>query len=360
MTMLGRRSFESFLLFAAFTGINGFAAGHAAKHRGGVEKPSFKKEQSLKRKNVGRVTAVLWEDPKDISSRNLFYGPGGPQHQPPQGTFTFVEEDLNGTNPKIVVKDRNGVEWTAKLGAEARPETVATRLTWGVGYFADEDYYLQDFKVEGLPAHLHRGGRMIAKDGSMHNVRLKRHLKEETAIGNWTWRANAFDNTRQLNGLRVLMAVISNWDLTDENNKIYEEKPAGSGPAKEIYMISDLGSTFGGGKLTWPLRIGRGDLRAFRHSKFITKTTPEYVSFYNPPRPSAWYLTLPWDFFGKARLRWIGREIPRSDAKWMGDQLGRLSPRQIRDAFRAAGYSPAETEGFAKIVEARIGALQEL
>src|SRR5438105_1547757 len=74
-------------------------------------------------------TAVLWRNPVDISSRNLLYGPGGKEHEP-HGTFTFVAEDLDGINPKIIVRDPDGVKWTVKLGAEARPETAASRLIW--------------------------------------------------------------------------------------------------------------------------------------------------------------------------------------------------------------------------------------
>src|SRR5579864_4628446 len=36
-------------------------------------------------------TPVLWQEPTDITSRNLLYGPGGKEHQPP-ATVTFVEE----------------------------------------------------------------------------------------------------------------------------------------------------------------------------------------------------------------------------------------------------------------------------
>ena len=46
--------------------------------------------------------------------------------------------------------------------------------------------------------------------------------------------------------------------------------------------------------------------------------------------------------------------------KWMAQELSKLSPEQIRDAFRAAGYSPEEVEGFAGVVEKRIAALREL
>jgi len=215
------------------SGINGFAKRHGAKE-----------DPALAAVSPGASKPMLWRDPKDISSRNLFYGPGGMKDQPPQGKYTFVEEDLNGTNPKIVVKDQDGVTWTVKLGAEAKPEVAATRLTWGIGYFATEDYFLRDLKVDGLPEHLHRGQRMVAADGSMHDVRLKRHLPDEKKVANWKWKDNTFSGTRELNGLRVLMAVINNWDLTDENAGIFMEKAkngSGSKSAEQIYMVSDLG-----------------------------------------------------------------------------------------------------------------------
>src|SRR5437016_5202568 len=89
----------------------------------------------------GSGTAVMWRDPADIRARDLFYGPGGKEHQP-HGVFTFEKEDLEGTNPKFVVRDADGLKWKVKLGLEARPETVASRIVWAAGYYADEDYFL--------------------------------------------------------------------------------------------------------------------------------------------------------------------------------------------------------------------------
>jgi hypothetical protein len=61
--------------------------------------------------------AVLWKAPADITSRNLFYGPGGKDHEP-HGTFAFTKEDLDGTSPKFFVRDQDGVKWKVKLGSE--------------------------------------------------------------------------------------------------------------------------------------------------------------------------------------------------------------------------------------------------
>lgn len=326
------------------TGISGWAA----------DKPKHEKDA---KPETG--SAVLWADPTDIASRNLYYGPGGEADQP-RGRFTFVEEDMNGTNPKIVVKDEDGTKWTVKLGAEARPETAASRLIWGIGYFANEDYFVPRLEVEGMPAHLHRGGKMVAADGSLPYVRLKRHLKDEKKISDWAWRDSAFSGTRELNGLRAMMALINDWDLTDENNAIFETSGDKSNASVDVYMVSDVGSTFGGGRLTWPLRKGRGDLRSYERSKFITRMTADTVDFYVPTRPSFFFLATPHEFLNKLKLRWIGRRVPRADAKWLGQELARLSPQQIRDAFRAAGYSPQEVEAFASVVERRISTLQEL
>ena len=40
--------------------------------------------------------------------------------------------------------------------------------------------------------------------------------------------------------------------------------------------------------------------------------------------------------------------------------MGRLSPAQIADAFRAAGYSPEEVQKFSEVLQNRIVALSDL
>lgn len=297
---------------------------------------------------------VLWRQPTDIASRNLFYGPGG-ERDAPHSVFTFVKEDRKGTNPKIVVRDENGVKWKVKLGVEARPETVATRLVWAVGYSANEDYFLPELRVQGLPAHLHRGQNLVGPDGSIRNVRLKRYVEGEKKIGDWRWRENPFSGTRELNGLRVMMALINNWDLKDENNSVYDEKGSG----EHVYLVSDLGASFGTTGRSWTPADGKGNLGSYQRSKFISKVTARYVSFYVPTRPAIIEIFDPKEFISRLELRWIGRHIPRADVEWIGQLLAQLSPAQVEDAFRAAGYPPEEVQAFSSIVEERIAELSD-
>jgi len=306
------------------------------------------------------VNPVLWHSPGDIRSRNLFFGPGGEKHAP-HTVFTFVKEDMNGTNPKFDVHDENGIKWKVKSGVEARPETVASRLVWAVGYSANEDYFMPVLHVENLPAHLHRGQNLVGPGGTFQNVRLKRELKDEKKVGVWQWRSNPFTNTRELNGLRVMMALISNWDVKDANNAVYEEKHSeGSEGPEHVYMISDLGASFGTTGRSWTHTGSKGNLKAYSHSRFISKVTERYVDFNFPTRPAAIFIFTPREFFSRVGLRWIGKNIPIKDAQWMGQLLAQLSPEQIHDAFRAAGYSPEEVEGFSKVVEGRIAQLNKL
>lgn len=302
--------------------------------------------------STGTVLIGLWEEPTDIASRNLFYGPGGAENQPGK-TFTFVKEDLKGSNPKFVARDENGVKWKVKLGSEAQPETAASRIVWAAGYNADTEYLIPVLRVIGLPGRLSRGAELIQPDGTVLNARLKRE-GDKKKVGIWSWRDAPFKGTREFNGLRVVMALIDNWDLKDENNAVYRKD------GKQFYEVSDLGASFGTTGVLVRKDKAKGDLQAFESAKFITKVTDDCVSFGTPSLPSFPYVFTVFDYDRRARLRWIGRDINRADAKWIGGVLAQLSAAQIADAFRAAGYSPAEIEGFTRVVMERIRELNAL
>jgi hypothetical protein len=310
-------------------------------------------EGEITRPNIG----YLWNQPGDIQSENLFYGTGGQAHEP-HGPFTFDKEDLEGSNPKFDVRDSQGVKWKIKLGEEARPETVASRFVWAVGYHADEDYFVSEVRVTGLPEHVHRGQDMIEPGGVMHDVRLKREQGGKK-VGIWSWRDNPYSGSRELDGLRVMMAVVDNWDLKNENNAIRDEKQDG-GASQRVYEGSDLGASFGTTGRGLTHGGSKGNLGAYKSAKFITKVRPDYVDFAVPSHPE---LLLAFDtpeFISRMELRWIGRDIPRQNVRWIADLLGQLSDQQIRDAFRSAGYLGPELDGFTFAFEHRIAELKKL
>jgi len=302
----------------------------------------------------GQPAPVIWNDPGDIKNRDLFNGPGGEKHRP-QPPVKFLKEDKHGQNSKFDVEDANGTKWRAKLGIEAQPETVATRLLWAIGYFTNEDYLVRDLEVKDLPAHLHRGQGHVISPNRLDMARLQRHPGGEKKEGNWDWRHNPFVGTREFNGLRVMMALISNWDLTPQNNAIFEDKDHG-----EVYLVTDVGTAFGASGNRYTEAGSKNNLKAYQESRFIARVTPTYVDFNFPRRPPLLYIVDLHNYFHQTGLRWIGKQVPRGDAKWVGSLLAQLSTQQIRDAFRAGGYPPDKAAAFTRAVQARIAELTRL
>jgi hypothetical protein len=310
---------------------------------------SSKKKASLVVTNSG-ASGSIWHDPGDISSQNLRYGLGGQAHEA-AGKFKFIKEDKEGTSAKFDIEDEQGVRWRAKLGEETKSETAAARLLSAVGYFSDEDYYVPELRVDGMQK-LSRGNKFVSADGVIHGARLKRHKKQKK-IGNWSWFHNPFVGSKELDGLKTMMALINNWDLKEINNAIYEEEGG-----VRYYEVSDVGATFG--RTGNPFTRSKSNLKDYRGTRFIQKTASERVDFVMHSRP--FFLTAidVSNYITRTKMQGIVKKIPRTHAHWVGQLLGRLSAEQIRDCFRAAGYSPDEVEGLAKVVQGRIAELNQL
>src|SRR6266498_4270668 len=187
-------------------------------------------EKQKKRKSEPTGTPVLWREPGDIESRNLLLGAGGEAMKPDISKVTFLEEKAGGYSKKYRVRDASGNEWIAKLGKEAQPDTAANRLVWAVGYETEIAYLVPRLTIEGK--------------GTFDNVRLEARPKGVKRISIWKWDDNPFKGTRELQGLKILMALINNWDMKDANNQILASNSDTNG-GELRYIISDLGGSFG-------------------------------------------------------------------------------------------------------------------
>jgi hypothetical protein len=303
-------------------------------------------------KTAANLRERIWRDPGRITSLDLRYGAGGKAHAPdPTSTFTFVNEDDRASSPKFEVADGKGVEWKVKLGAESQSETAATRFLWAAGYFADEDYYVAELTVQGLPI-LQRGHEFVSPNGVVHGARLERKRVNVEKVGDWDWFDNPFLGQRELNGLRVMMSLLNNWDLKQENNSIYVVD------GERRYGVSDAGATFGktGNKST----RSKGVPKHYKGSKFIAKVTPDFIDFVLHSRPLFLSAIAVSNYRERTRMEEITRQIPRADAKWLGLRLSTLTDKQIRDGFRAAGYDAGDVETLTKTIRQRIAALAAL
>jgi len=297
------------------------------------------------------TAAVLWRDRGDVATLNLLDGPGGIARAP--GTdFTFIEESMTGSAPKFEVEDANGAKWKVKLGPEVKSETAASRLLWAAGYFTDEDYYRAQIRVQGMKP-LSRGNKYISEGGLIRNVRLER-VGDEKKSQDWSWYESRVAGTREFNGLRVMMALINNWDLKAINNSVY-----GEGDAGQQYSVSDLGASFG--RTGSSFSRSRGVMHDYVKTDFVRKVTPDQVDFVMHSRPFFLLYIFSHNYYSlRTRMESITRDVPIADARWLGNLLGQLSTDQIGDCFRAGGFSPAEVVGYTAVVKQRIDALKRL
>jgi hypothetical protein len=291
--------------------------------------------------NSPSARAVLWNEPREIESLDLFYGPGGRESAPdPSGKFQFVRRSTSGTSEKIIVDDDKGRSWTVKFGPEARPEVAASRFVWAAGYHVDPNFFVKQTHIEG------RGGFDI------WDVRFERRDDGFKELGQWSWMANPFAGTRELQGLKVIMALLNNWDLKDENNKVVRpNKESGGDRNLRVYYVSDLGGTLGStGNALRKIPFfsnapagSKGKPDSYANQRFIDGVSNGQVVFhYEGKNPDA--------------LKGVTVE----NARWMGELLGRLSDKQISDGFRAGGFTDAEIITYVRAMRDRINQLKNL
>ena len=289
--------------------------------------PAAAAQDKKKKKALPRGTPVLWRE-RDISRLDLAAGPGGDAMRPVTRGLRFLKEEKGGWSKKYRVRDSRGREWVAKVGKESQSETAASRLIWAAGYETEITYLAPRASIPG--------------QGTFTNVRFEARPNGVKRHGDWSWEDNPFAGTRELDGLKVLMVLVNNWDLKDENNVILHTTGAG----ELRYAISDLGATFGktgGLGPLWRLTRSRNDPEDYADSKFIDKVKDGYVDFH---------------FTGVNKG--VVEKVRVEHARWIGERLSALTNGQLASIFRAANYTPQETRLLSRVVRARIEELTSL
>jgi hypothetical protein len=274
--------------------------------------------------------ASLWEEPADLTTRDLFHGPGGEALRPRDTSFTFVAQDVTGHSPGFDVRDAQGVEWSVKLGPESQSEVATARILWAIGFHQPPTYHLATWTMTGGPAGTQPAGR------------FRPELPEHKVIGDWSWYENPFVGTREFGGLIVANLLLTNWDWKTSNNKIYAAAD-GNG---HRYIVRDLGASLG--RFSYPTLLkwfrlrgfgqgSRNHVDDFEQQGFIRGITEDRVDFH--------YRGIYGD---------VVKSVTPADVAWACERLGRLTDAQWRDSFRAAGYDEQHTGRFVAKIKTKI------
>ena len=282
-------------------------------------------KQDNQEKKVYTGTPVLWRAPEDIESRNLLVGAGGEGLKPDLSRVTFIAVKEGGWSTKYRVSDGQGNEWVAKLSKEAQPETAANRLLWAIGYETEIVHLAPELEIVGK--------------GTFKNVKLEARPRNVKRTDFWMWSNNPFVGKPEFQGLKIMMVFINNWDMKDDNNAILATK--GDTKSERHFIVSDLGATFG--KTGGVISRSRNKPSDYAKAEFIRGVKGNLIDF---------------NYGGKNGK--IFDDLTVADAKWLAGWLSRLSDEQIKDAFRAGNYSPADVELLAQAVRKRIDALNNI
>jgi hypothetical protein len=293
--------------------------------------------------------AVIWRDPGPAESIDLAAGPGG-RDGAPAPPFRFVEEHATGSSPCVTVRDARGRLWRAKWGTEVHTEVFASRIAWAAGYFVEVNYFVPTGRIDGADV-LQRARACVADDGSFEQARFEleepgvvKHFDEHS----WAWNDNPFVGSRELNGLKIVMMLLSNWDNKDvrdvargSNTAIFEYQ-VDRDVLEARYLIIDWGAALG----TWGSHVlsrGRWNAQAFaaQNEEFVLGVDGD---------------TVVWGYKGQRTADAV-TGITRSDVQWLQKYLGALTDEQIAAGLRASGGTESDIADFAAALRGRIDRL---
>lgn len=288
----------------------------------------------------------IWQDPGVVEELDFAAGPGGLE-KAPQPPFTFIEEDTDGSNPKIKVRDAAGRTWGVKWGSEVHAEVFASRIAWAAGYYVEPNYFVKAGKVEGV-GQLHRAKKAVGSDGSFTAARFE--LKEKGIDKlqdkeSWRWDRNPFVGKKELNGLKIVLMLTSNWDSKDQrdvgrgsNTAIFKAKKTG----ETRYVVTDWGGSMG----KWGSYISREkwDCKEFaeQNKKFITGVKGGSVEF----------------GYSGQHTDDVRKGISARDVAWVVGYLSRISDSQLRAGLEASGATEQEVSCFTSALRDRINQLK--
>lgn len=226
--------------------------------------------------------AHVWLGENTLTPAEIIQGPKG------KGAFRFDEEvkctfveptekdELNGNSAKFKCKTVDGDEVKVKYGdtaddnGEIYGEVMSSRLLWALGFPADRMYPVR-VTCEGCPESpwdaykkfspgKQAGGERKTRrfehaviEQKFDAAKIEQDGKEDQG---WSWGEIEDDHGNekaggapagQLNGLKLLAALVKHADNKAENQRLVCMKTNDAGKCeKPVLMIQDMGVTFGG------------------------------------------------------------------------------------------------------------------
>jgi hypothetical protein len=286
------------------------------------------------------ASTFLWQNPGRVEAADLSVANG-----PPKPPYTFLNEDMGGTSPKVLIRDAAGIQWRVKGGHDVKPETFITRFVSALGYYAETTYFFSKGRIEHI-GPLKRASGFIQPDGTFTWASFEKIEPGAKFLGSWSYIDPALKDTKELKGLKVLVMLFSNWDNKDSRDQ--KKGPNTSilqlRNGRKVYFVNDWGQSFG----AWGRMFGRENWTCGPYENqtnfFVTGVKDNFVQF----------------GYGGEHTNDFKTDITVDDVRWLMQYLGKVTDAQIHAGLRAAEAAPDQEECFSRALRARIEQLRKI
>ena len=286
---------------------------------------------------VGAEPTLLWRNPGHIQTLDLAAGPGGAGNQPVP-PFRFVAEETRGVSAKMVVLDRNGTKWMVKFGEEAKPETFASRISWAAGYPVRASYFIRGGTIERIPALKKRTAKHVSPNGSFRDARFQ--IFDGAGFrqipGGKLDLNDRREDQRELNGLKLTLLLVANWDVKPANTGIFDID------GRRYGAVADWGASMGD-----PNAIDAAG-RKWSCQAYASRTKHLMDGVENG------YVQFNYGQYAGRHEHALSHGIRVEDMKWFLSRMQGLTDTQVRAALLASGATHAEASCFTTAFRERL------
>jgi hypothetical protein len=228
-----------------------------------------------------------------------------------------------------------------KFGDEAQAETLASRIAWAAGYPVRASYFLAQGHIDGA-APSRRTAKFIEPNGNFRQARFQKFDNEsfhEVPGGRLDLQDRSV-NLTHLNGLRLTLLLVSNWDVKAANTAVFDIG------GQQYATVADWGASLGDpGSPDAAKRKWNCPAFAARTEHWIDGVENGYIQFN-------------YDQYAARHVNAISANIRVEDAKWWLQRMKHLSDAQLRAALAASGATAEEASCFAATLRKRLSMLQ--
>ena len=265
----------------------------------------------------------------------------------PRPPFLLPQRDPPGSAAKIRVRDAAGQGMVSEVGA--RGEGRDFRLPPGVGgWLLRRTCVLCSGGAHSRCSESGRAAKYLGKNGDFRDARFE--LIDRSAKYSASHRLDMeeqpFIDSHQLNGLKIIVMLTSNWDNKDRRDSSSNTGIVTDGRVHSplIYMVADWGGSMGRWGNFFTREKWDCDGYSRQSSDFVKAVDGREVKFGFAGQHDG-------DFRDGITAR---------DVRWVMRYLGRITDAQIRAGLHASGADPHEQQCIGKAIRQRLNQLRQV